>query len=80
MEASVYQDVGNALEVLGTSKLVRLHTTIAQFTQEALPDAQPNNDYYATLQHSMSKSDGCQLYSRESKGHRPHLRLLPEEL
>jgi len=29
----------------------------------------PNNDYCATPQHSMSKSGGCQLYSREFEGH-----------
>jgi hypothetical protein len=38
-----------------------------------------HNDYRATLQHSTSKSGGCQLDSCEFVGHRPHFRLLVEE-
>jgi len=37
---------------------------------------QPNNDYCATPQHSMSKSGGCQLHSCDFEGHRPYFRLL----
>ena len=40
----------------------------------------PINDYCALLQHSMSKSGGCQLYSYEFEERKAHSRLLVEEL